>query len=735
MALRLSLVAVLLLLLVASTTTTTAAAAQALPGCSDKCGNLTIPYPFGMEEGCYLREEFFINCSNTTQPPTAYLRASNIIVTNISLDEGELQISNNVAEACYNEQGNVTSSKDYSLDLPFPYTISDTKNKFYTVGCDTYSILQGFLGEDEFDTGCISICNGLDIVDQYSCSGAGCCQTNIPRGLKNTTASLYTINGHEDIWEFNPCSYAFIAEQGQFNFSAASVKKQDKNYRLPAVLNWAIGNDTDSCAEAQKRKGFACTANSRCANAPINGSVGTCASAYLVMKETPTIQMVAKCTALNPCNGLNEVCINSLGNYSCLCRNGYKNNGPNGKCIKDNSSDRLLLIILSLGLFVILLVGSLWMYWGLKKRKFIKLKEKYFTENGGLLLKQKLTSQGGSVETTKLFTAEELEKATNNYHESRILGEGGYGTVYRGILPDNQVVAIKKSKVGAPTQTDQFVNEVIVLSQVNHRNVVRLLGCCLETEVPLLVYEFITQGTLFEHIHKKKGKGSSLSWELRLKIASETAGALAYLHSSTSTPIIHRDVKTMNILLDDNYTAKVSDFGASRFIPIDQTQLATMVQGTFGYLDPGYFHSNQLTEKSDVYSFGVVLAELLTSKVAFSFARAEAERCLAHFFVCSVEDGHLNQILYDGIIKEGDIDQRVIENVAHLARRCLRVKGEERPTMREVAMELEGMIMTKHPRGSADHYFPEETTHLLGSPNTSKDYVVNFDGDGGPDIK
>ncbi|XP_062012572.1 putative wall-associated receptor kinase-like 16 isoform X2 [Rosa rugosa] len=718
MALRLSLVAVLLLLLVASTTTTTAAAAQALPGCSDKCGNLTIPYPFGMEEGCYLREEFFINCSNTTQPPTAYLRVSNIIVTNISLDEGELQISNNVAEACFSEQGNVTSSNDYSLDLPLPYTISDTKNKLYTVGCDTNSILQGFLGEDEFDTGCISICNRLDIVDQYSCSGAGCCQTNIPRGLKNTTVTLYTINSHKDIWGFNPCSYAFIAEQGQFNFSAASLKKQDNNSWLPAVLNWAIGNDTDSCDEAQKRKDFACKANSRCANAPINGSVG-----YL-------------CQCLPGYEGNPYHPDGCQGNYSCLCRNGYKNNGPNGKCIKDNSSDRLLLIILSLGisvgLFVILLVGSLWMYWGLKKRKFIKLKEKYFTENGGLLLKQKLTSQGGSVETTKLFTAEELEKATNNYHESRILGEGGYGTVYRGILPDNQVVAIKKSKVGAPTQTDQFVNEVIVLSQVNHRNVVRLLGCCLETEVPLLVYEFITQGTLFEHIHKKKGKGSSLSWELRLKIASETAGALAYLHSSTSTPIIHRDVKTMNILLDDNYTAKVSDFGASRFIPIDQTQLATMVQGTFGYLDPEYFHSNQLTEKSDVYSFGVVLAELLTSKVAFSFARPEAERCLAHFFVCSVEDGHLNQILYDDIINEGDIDQRVIENVAHLARTCLRVKGEERPTMREVAMELERMIMTKHPWGSADHYFPEETKHLLGSPNTSKDYVVNVDGDGGP---
>ncbi|KAL6206505.1 hypothetical protein ACLB2K_023753 [Fragaria x ananassa] len=454
------------------------------------------------------------------------------------------------------------------------------------------------------------------------------------------------------------------------------------------VANWGIGDEP--CDTAEKKLDYACKKNSECVNRTItigSGSSGYFCQCLQVMKGTHIFQMVAKGTTLV---------------YVAKATKTMARMESASKTIP--ARNRLLLIVLSLGisvgLFVILLAGSLWMYWGLKKRKFIKLKEKYFTENGGLLLQQKLTSQGGSVETTKLFTAEELEKATNNYHESRILCEGGYGTGYRGILLDNRVVAIKKSKVGAPTQTDQFVNEVIVLSQINHRNVVRLLGCCLETEVPLLVYEFITQGTLFEHIHKNKDKGSLLSWELRLKIASETAGALAYLHSSTSTPIIHRDVKTMNILLDDNYTAKVSDFGAS--------------------------------QKSDVYSFGVVLAELLTSKVALSFARPEAERCLAHFFVCLVEDGNLNQILCDDIVNEEDIDQRVIENVAHLAKRCLRVKGEERPTMREVAMELEGMIMTKHPWGSADHNFPEETMHLLGSPNTFMDYIVNVDGDGGP---
>ena len=140
------------------------------------------------------------------------------------------------------------------------------------------------------------------------------------------------------------------------------------------------------------------------------------------------------------------------------------------------------------------------MYFGIKKRRLVKLKEKYFQKNGGLVLQQQLSSEEGSGRAFKIFTAKELEKATNNYHESKIIGQGGFGTVFKGSLSNNRIVAIKKSKIVYKIQ-EKFINEVVVLSQINHRNVINLLRCCLETPIPLLVYEFVSNGTLFNHIH------------------------------------------------------------------------------------------------------------------------------------------------------------------------------------------------------------------------------------------
>ncbi|KAL2903396.1 Wall-associated receptor kinase 1, partial [Bienertia sinuspersici] len=265
-----------------------------------------------------------------------------------------------------------------------------------------------------------------------------------------------------------------------------------------------------------------------------------------------------------------------------------------------------------------------------------KMREKCFRENGGLILHQKLRG-GGAINVFKIFTTQDLESATNNYSDKYIIGRGGFGTVYKGILSNNQCVAIKKSLKVDPNQVEQFINEILILSQINNRNVVKLLGCSLESEVPLLVYEFIGNGTLYDHLDDVV-KASMLTWNTRLNIALEVANVLSYLHITISTPIIHRDIKSTNILLDENYTAKVADFGASRLIPKEQEQLATMVLGTWGYLDPEYMQTSELTEKSDVYSF---------------------------------------------------VSEETIEQLQQVANWCLMLKGEDRPTMKEVALELE----------------------------------------------
>ena len=220
------------------------------------------------------------------------------------------------------------------------------------------------------------------------------------------------------------------------------------------------------------------------------------------------------------------------------------------------------------------------MYKFIKRRREIKLKQKFFKRNGGLLLQQQSSSNEGNTEKTKLFTSMELEMATDNFNTNRILGQGGQGTVYKGMLTDGRIAAVKKSKLVDESNIEQFINEVVILTQINHRNVVKLFGCCLETEVPLLVYEFIPNGTLYQYIHEIEE--FSITWEMRLRIAVEVSSALSYLHSTTSIPIYHRDIKSANILLDDKFRAKVSDFGASRSVTIDQTHLTTRVQGTFG---------------------------------------------------------------------------------------------------------------------------------------------------------
>ncbi|XP_044475751.1 uncharacterized protein LOC123203463 [Mangifera indica] len=343
---------------------------------------------------------------------------------------------------------------------------------------------------------------------------------------------------------------------------------------------------------------------------------------------------------------------------------------------------------IGLGLLCIFLCGY-HLYKFLRKRKNRLQREKLFRQNGGFLLQQRLSSSG-ITEKAKIFTAKELEKATDNYNKSRFLGQGGFGIVYKGMLPDGTIVAVKRSKAIDESQTEQFINEVVILSQINHRNIVQLLGCCLETEAPVLVYEFISNGTLSHHIRNhEQEQDSSISWARRVQIACEVAGALAYMHSAASVPIFHRDIKSSNILLDEKYKAKVSDFGISRCIPDDKTHVTTAVQGTFGYLDPEYFQSSQFTDKSDVYSFGVVLVELLTGKNPTSLALYEEERNLVACFISLAKESKVMEILDGRVAKEASVEE--IEAVVELAMSCLRLNGKKRPTMKHVALELEGL--------------------------------------------
>ncbi|KAF8043611.1 hypothetical protein BT93_A1820 [Corymbia citriodora subsp. variegata] len=402
----------------------------------------------------------------------------------------------------------------------------------------------------------------------------------------------------------------------------------------------------------------------------------------------------------------------------CACYHGYDGNpylqeGCQGTCVDipgsntcSPGSNQLMFMIIGVSLALGLPFMSIYsckLYGVIKLKRKIKLREKFFKKNGGLLLQQQLYSRERNVEKTTLFRVEELEKATDKFNERRMLGRGGQGTVYKGMLADGRIVAIKKPKVIDEGQLEQFINEVVILSQINHRNVVKLLGCCLETEVPLLVYEFIPNGTLSQYIDNQSDE-FPLAWDMRLQIAVEVAGALCYLHSASSIPIYHRDIKSTNILLDEKYKAKVADFGISRSVAVDQTHLTTRVHGTFGYMDPEYFQSSKFTEKSDVYSFGVVLAELLTGQKPICLARSEEDRSLVTYFIAAMNENRLFDTIDPRVVDEAKKEE--ITAVAYLTKRCLNMSGRRRPTMKQVTVELEGIRISR--MGSNACSFHEE---------------------------
>lgn len=301
------------------------------------------------------------------------------------------------------------------------------------------------------------------------------------------------------------------------------------------------------------------------------------------------------------------------------------------------------------------------------------------------ITRRRLTEATGSCSIPS-YPYKEIEKATNCFSEKQRLGTGAYGTVYSGKLNNSDWVAIKRIKHRDTESIDQVMNEIKLLSSVSHPNLVRLLGCSIENGEQILVYEFMPNGTLSQHLQRIRGDG--LVWLVRLTIATETAQAIAHLHSAINPPIYHRDIKSSNILLDFDYKSKVADFGLSRLGMIESSHISTAPQGTPGYLDPQYHQNFHLSDKSDVYSFGVVLAEIITALRVVDFSRIQNEINLANLAVDRISKGCLDEII-DPFLDKDDCTVSSINKVAELAFRCLAFHQDMRPTMMEVAVELE----------------------------------------------
>ncbi|CAN1251690.1 Wall-associated receptor kinase 2 [Linum perenne] len=646
--------------------------------CSDRCGNITVPYPFGIgNPKCAISSSFLFNC-NSSQ----LVFGRNIAVQNISIEEGTFSGVMLAAYRCYNETGSMDRYRfNPAIRLGTgPFRFSNVYNKLTAFGCDTLAFMTDSRGT--FGSGCVSLCDdvsaAVNATSAAICAGIGCCQSSIPLGLKTLNFTVSSSKNHRGIVKWNPCDYAFLADFPDRNPTRSST-----------AIEWVVEEKRCDVAKSNTTS-YACRANSDCVYSE-NGNGYRC-----LCKPGFRITDIDECAEPEkyPCHGK---CKNTVGDYTCNCPVGMRGDGKVA-C----QGFRVTAIVAVIGGIILLLTIILLTIILYKRQK----KEKNFLQNGGMLLQH---------QRVRIFKESELSKATNNYDSDHFLGEGGFGHVYKGILSDdnNTPVAIKKPKGSmdkAQSINQEFQHEIAVVSQVNHINVVKVVGLCLETKLPILVYEFIANGTLFDHIHKQRSRVMS-TWPQRLRIATEIAQALDYLHSLANPPIIHGDIKSTNILLDSEFRAKVSDFGASVLISPDQpTAILNKIQGTLGYLDPEYLVTGNLNPKSDVYSFGVVMVELLTGEKPYSGSsvRTEEKINLIQYFLNS----DLDKITgFWGVVEDGEMEE--MEAFAEVARRCLNFSGLKRPAMKEVAEELGRLRKLK----SFGYDGTEEMECLLGKSN------------------
>ncbi|XAR59046.1 Non-specific serine/threonine protein kinase [Bertholletia excelsa] len=297
-----------------------------------------------------------------------------------------------------------------------------------------------------------------------------------------------------------------------------------------------------------------------------------------------------------------------------------------------------------------------------------------------------LLKGGGKART---FTFKQLLAATEQFNPDNFLGEGGFGPVYRGKLEDSQIVAIKQLDLYGVQGIREFIVEVMTLSLADHPNLVKLIGYCAEGDQRLLVYEYMPLGSLEEHLHGCLRKRKQLDWNTRMKIAAGAAKGLQYLHEKMNPPIIYRDLKCSNILLDEGYKPKLSDFGLAKVGPVgDKTHVSTRVMGTYGYCAPDYAMTGQLTAKADIYSFGVVLLELITGRRAIDPFQPNNGQTLVSWARPLFKDRKNFPQMADPVLK-GQYPMRGLYQALAISAMCIQEQASLRPLITDIVTALD----------------------------------------------
>ncbi|XP_058100841.1 probable serine/threonine-protein kinase PBL7 [Magnolia sinica] len=384
----------------------------------------------------------------------------------------------------------------------------------------------------------------------------------------------------------------------------------------------------------------------------------------------------------------------------------------------------VIVVVAALAVVSLIVAFSYYCYIRNKVSKRFKTKHSRNTSDRDGTSKMQVVTEKG----VQVFNFKQLHSATGGFSKANVIGHGGFGSVYRGVLPDGRKIAVKLMDRSGKQGEEEFKMEVELLSRLLSPYLLALLGYCTDNDHKLLVYEYMSNGGLQEHLYPESGSHggvSKLDWETRMRIALEAARGLEYLHEHVSPPVIHRDFKSSNILLDKNFHAKVSDFGLAKLGSEKAGgHVSTRVLGTQGYVAPEYALTGHLTTKSDVYSYGVVLLELLTGRVPVDMKRAPGEGVLVSWALPRLTDREKVVQIMDPSL-EGQYSMKEVIQVAAIAAMCVQAEADYRPLMADVVQSLVPLVKHRKPTSkvgscSSFHTTRSPTTPIARSPTASE---------------